>query len=128
LGSLSPTRDFNFVADTCSAFLTISECDAAIGHVINSASNFEVSIADTAMLIGDIMNVNIELVSDYERLRPDSSEVNRLFGDNQLLRDLTSWEPSYGGLAGFRRGLSITAEWFSNPTNLARYSPSRYCI
>lgn len=128
LGALSPTRDFNFVADTCAAFLALADCDAALGHVVNAASNFEISIGDTASLIANIMNVELEILTDEQRLRPEGSEVNRLFGDNSLLRQLTTWQPRYGGLDGFKRGLESTAQWFSNPANLARYRPGSYSV
>ena len=128
LGALRPTRDFNFVADTCAAFQAIAGCDAALGQVVNAASNFEISIGDTAALIGEVMNVELDIVTDDQRLRPDGSEVNRLFGDNSRLRQLTGWKPAYGGLEGFRRGLARTAEWFSDPANLARYRPGSYVV
>ncbi len=128
LGALSPTRDFNFVADTCAAFQAIADCDAALGKVVNAASNFEISIGDTAALIAEVMNADLEIVTDEQRIRPDGSEVNRLFGDNSRLRQLTDCQPAYGGLDGFRRGLAVTAEWFSNPANLARYRPSSYAV
>lgn len=128
LGSLSPTRDFNFVADTCAAFLKIVSCDAALGQVINVASNFEISIGDTAALIAKVMNADVEILTDEQRLRPSGSEVNRLFGDNSRLCQLTDWQPTYGGMDGFQRGLAITAEWFSNPHNLARYRPDTYAV
>lgn len=128
LGALSPTRDFNFVRDTCSAFLAVANSDAALGQVINTASNFEISIGDTAALIAVVMNVELTIKTDEQRLRPEGSEVNRLFGDNSRLRDLTGWQPAYGGLEGFRRGLAITAEWFSDPANLARYRPGSYAV
>ena len=128
LGALSPTRDFNFVADTCAAFQAISRCDAALGQVLNAASNFEISIGDTAALIGEVMNVELEIVTDEQRLRPEGSEVHRLFGDNSRLLQLTNWEPAYSGLEGFRRGLTRTAEWFSDPANLALYRPGSYAV
>ena len=126
LGALTPTRDFNYVADTCAAFQAIATCDAALGNVVNAASNFEISIGDTASLIAEVMNVDLEIVSDEQRLRPEGSEVNRLFGDNSRLRQLTGWQPLYGGLNGFRRGLALTAEWFSDPANLVYYRPGSY--
>ena len=128
LGSLSPTRDFNFVEDTCNAFLAVASCDAAVGQVLNSASSFEVSIGDTAKIIANIMNVDIQITEDSSRLRPKSSEVNRLFGDNTQLRSLTGWNPLYSGLDGFRRGLSITIDWFSDPSNLRLYRPGMYVV
>lgn len=128
LGALSPTRDFNYVADTCAAFQAIAECDAALGRVVNAASNFEISIGDTAALIGEVMNAELEIITDEHRMRPEGSEVNRLFGDNSLLRTLTGRQPDFGGLDGFRRGLAHTAQWFSDPANLARYRPGIYAV
>ena len=75
-----------------------------------------------------MMNLELEILTDEQRLRPDGSEVNRLFGDNSRLRQLTGWQPAYGGLEGFRRGLARTAEWFSDPANLARYRPGSYVV
>lgn len=124
LGKLTPTRDFNFVSDTCSAFINLLENESVIGKVINSASNFEVSIEKTALTIAKIMNVKIDIISEENRLRPSNSEVDRLFGDNQLLRELTNWEPEYAGLSGFEKGLRITIDWFSDPKNLSRYDKS----
>ena len=74
------------------------------------------------------MNAQVEIVTDEQRLRPEASELNRLFGDNTRLRELTGWQPSYGGLEGFRRGLEATAAWFVEPTNLARYKPGNYAV
>lgn len=128
LGALSPTRDFNYVADTCAAFLAIASSDTALGQVINAASQFEISIGDTAALIAEVMNAQVEIITDEQRLRPEASEVNRLFGDNSRLRELTGWQPAFGGLDGFRQGLQNTAEWFSDPANLARYRPGSYAV
>jgi len=128
LGALSPTRDFNFVEDTCAAFFALSESDSVIGKTINSASQFEISIGDTAALIAQIMNTEVEFLTDEQRLRPEASEVNRLYGDNTRLRQLTDWRPSYGGIDGFKRGLAITAEWFQDPLNLTYYRPDHYAV
>lgn len=128
LGALSPTRDFNYVADTCAAFLAVAASDAALGQVINAASNFEISIGDTAALIAEVMGANVEIRTDEQRLRPEASEVNRLYGDHTRLRELTGWQPAYGGLEGFRRGLERTAAWFADPANLARYRPGSYAV
>ena len=98
LGSLTPTRDFNFVKDTAEAFISVAETSCTIGEIINSASNFEVSIGETASLIADLMNCKIEIVSEYERVRPDNSEVKRLYGCNKKIISLTKWQPKYGGL------------------------------
>ena len=128
LGALSPTRDFNFVTDTCAAFKALSDCNEALGKVVNAASKFEISIGDTAQLIAQVMNADLDIVTDEQRLRPTASEVNRLYGDNTLLTQLTSWQPSYGGLEGFRTGLALTAEWFADPSNLMRYKPGSYAV
>ena len=128
LGKLTPTRDFNFVSDTCHAFIKVLNCKKTIGKVINSASNFEISIGDTVQLLAKIMNKDINIISEEKRFRPSSSEVNRLYGDNTLLKNLTGWSPVFGGLDGFSKGLSITANWFSNPKNLERYSSEKYLV
>lgn len=128
LGSLSPTRDFNFVIDTCRAFIAVAESHHTVGEVVNSASEFEISIGETARLIADVMNANVDFISDNERVRPDNSEVNRLFGDSSKLRQLTSWSAEYSGLDGFRQGLKLTVDWFSDPANLAHYDSSRYVV
>ena len=128
LGALAPTRDFNYVADTCNAFLALASCDKALGQVVNAASNFEISIGDTAALIAAVMNTEVEICTDEQRLRPEGSEVNRLYGDNRRLIELTGWRPAYGGLEGFRRGLATTVEWFSDPRNLTFYRPGSYAV
>ena len=127
LGSLLPTRDFNFVKDTCEAFIATANSEKTIGEVINSASNFEISIGKTAKIISEIMNSSIEIESDAERIRPETSEVNRLYGCNQKIISLTNWQPKYCGLNGFKKGLEITIEWFLDPNNLELYS-SEYMI
>jgi len=126
LGSLSPTRDFNYVKDTCSAFLSISRSAKAVGQVLNSASNFEISIGHTASLIAKIMNKDITISCDSHRVRPDGSEVVRLYGDNTKLRTLTMWAPEYSGLQGFVRGLTETIHWFTESKNLQKYRPQDY--
>ena len=88
LGSLTPTRDFNYVDDTCLAFLSVSESQKVFGEVINVASNFEISIRETAEIIVNLMNSNIKIKSENKRIRPENSEVYRLFGDNSKLKNL----------------------------------------
>jgi len=128
LGALTPTRDFNYVLDTCRAFIAVAGCDRAIGEVINAASSFEVSIGETVQIIANIMGVDYIINSDECRFRPVGSEVNRLFGDNSKIMALTGWEPEYGGKEGFRLGLKKTIEWFNDPINLSRYRPIEYNI
>lgn len=128
IGSTSPTRDFNFVLDTCNAFYCVAKSEKTIGKVINAASNFEISIGETAQLIAEVMNVEIDFNIDLNRVRPKGSEVNRLFGDNSLIKSLTNWEPKYAGIKGFKKGLHETAKWFSDPKNLEKYKPNYYMI
>lgn len=126
LGAIHPTRDFNYVADTVSGFMAALEADTGAGEVINLGSNFEVSIGDTVRTIAEVMGVDIEIVTDEQRLRPEASEVERLWASNAKAKALLGWSPSYGGLDGFRRGLGQTIEWFRDPANLARYKPDIY--
>ncbi len=128
LGSLSPTRDFNYVEDTVRGFIAVAESDRSIGEVINVGSNFEVSIGDTVKLIAEVMDSRIEIVEDGQRLRPDKSEVERLWADNAKAKLNANWEPRYSGLEGFKRGLEKTATWFLNPENLTRYKSDLYNI
>ncbi|MBE9039440.1 SDR family oxidoreductase [Oscillatoriales cyanobacterium LEGE 11467] len=128
LGSLHPTRDFNYVKDTVSGFIKMAESQAAIGQVINIGSNYEISIGDTVQLIADVMNVEIEIASDVQRFRPKDSEVNRLWAENKKAKEIIDWQPAYGGREGFKRGLSETANWFTNPENLKQYKSNVYNI
>ena len=128
LGSLSPTRDFNYVLDTCEAFIAVSETDKTIGKVINAASNFEISIEDTVKIISNLMNAEIDVISDSQRVRPEKSEVNRLFGDNSLIKQLSSWEPKYSGEEGFKRGLELTINWFTDKSNTINYRNGGYTV
>ena len=121
LGALTPTRDFNFVADTCKAFLAVARSKNTVGEIINSASNFEISIERTALLISDLMNHPIEILSEEKRKRPLNSEVNRLFGSNKKIFSLTDWSLDYGGIEGFKKGLKITIDWFMDADNLSLY-------
>lgn len=128
LGALHPTRDFNFVADTVDAFISALKSDKGLGEVVNFGSNFEISIGDTVSLIADVMGAEVEIETDAVRLRPEKSEVERLWADNSRARELFGWEPRYAGVDGLRRGLSETAAWFTNPANLAGYKSGRYNI
>jgi dTDP-glucose 4,6-dehydratase len=126
LGSVSPTRDFNYVKDTVSGFICALNASHIVGEVINFGSNFEVSIGETAQLIAESMNVDIEIITDEIRLRPEKSEVNRLWADNTKAKQLLGWTPSYGGRDGFKRGLQETAQWFSISKNLLSYKSDQY--
>lgn len=128
LGALHPTRDFNFVQDTVSGFEAVAKCDMAIGEVINIGSNFEISIGDAVQMIAEIMGVEVTIESDDQRMRPERSEVDRLWADNSKARRLTGWSPRFGGVDGMRSGLKQTIDWFLKPENLARYRPDAYAI
>jgi len=126
LGAVYPTRDFNYVADTVAGFIAALESDRSIGEVINIGSNFEISIGDTARTIAQVMGTEIEILTDKQRLRPEKSEVDRLWASNDKARELLGWEPKYGSLEGFRRGLAETVAWFGNPTHLKLYKSDIY--
>jgi len=128
LGAVSPTRDFNFVQDTVSGFVAALESDQGVGEVVNFGSNFEVSIGETAALIAEAMNAQVEIVTDEQRLRPANSEVERLWADNAKAFKLFGWSPSYGGREGLKRGLAETAQWFLQPENLRGYKADIYNI
>lgn len=126
LGAVSPTRDFNYVQDTVNGFISALNSDQGLGEVVNFGSNFEISIGDTARAIADVMDVSIEIVTEDVRLRPEKSEVERLWADNAKARELFGWKPAYGGLDGFKRGLKETADWFSQAKNLRSYKADIY--
>jgi NAD dependent epimerase/dehydratase len=128
LGAVSPTRDFSYVQDTVAGFIAALNSEQGLGEVVNFGSNFEISIGDTARLIAETMNTEIEIITDEARLRPENSEVERLWADNTKVRQLFGWQPTYSGREGFKRGLAETAEWFKNPANLADYKTDRYNI
>ncbi len=128
LGAVSPTRDFNYVQDTVAGFIAAMNASNGLGEVVNFGSNFEISVGDTALLIAEAMNANIEIVTDEARLRPEKSEVERLWADNAKAKTLFGWQPSYGGREGFKRGLQETAEWFIQADNLAAYKADIYNI
>lgn len=128
LGALTPTRDFNFVADTVAGFIAVARSEASPGEAINIGSNFEVSIGETAALIAEVMNEHVEITCDEVRLRPEGSEVERLWADGRKAKELLGWEPAYGGVEGFKRGLGETASWFTQADNLGRYRTDIYNV
>jgi len=107
LGSLTPTRDFNYVKDTAEAFIKVAESDNTTGQVINAGSNYEISIGDTVKKIINILGEDIKIICDEHRLRPEKSEVNRLWADNTKIKQLTDWAPKYT----IDEGLAETVEW-----------------
>ena len=126
LGSQQPTRDFSYVQDTVRGFIAALESDQGLGEVVNLGSGFEISIGDTLSLIAELMQVEVQVEEDLDRLRPAGSEVYRLLADNSKAKRLFGWEPQYAQLEGFRRGLSKTIPWFTNPENLNEYKPDKY--
>lgn len=124
LGDLTPTRDLNFVLDTCRGFILLAECEEAIGEVVNIGSNYEISMGEVVNIIKELMNSGVEVVEDKKRTRPEKSEVFRLWCDNTKIRELTGFEPKYS----IRQGLEKTIDWFANPDNLRRYKMEIYNI
>jgi len=128
LGALHPTRDFTYVSDTVKGFVAIAESDQSCGEVINIGSNFEISIENIAKLIAEKMNVEVEFIQEQQRMRPDKSEVERLWADNQKAKNLVNWHPEYSGKQGFARGLEQTIKWFIDTNNLKQYKSEIYNI
>ena len=128
LGATTPTRDFSYVQDTVSGFIAALISDKGLGEVVNLGSNFEISIGDTAQLIAEVMDVKIQIVPDEARVRPEKSEVERLWADNTKAREILGWQPSHSGQNGFKRGLIETVEWFTTAKNLRGYKSEIYNV
>jgi NAD dependent epimerase/dehydratase len=124
LGDVSPTRDFNYVEDTCRGFIAIAESEKTLGETVNIGSNSEISVGDTLNIIKNIMHSDVEFIVDDQRLRPEKSEVNRLWCDNQKIKALTGFESRIDITEGLRR----TVDWFLNPENLKKYKSGIYNV
>ena len=124
LGDVSPTRDFNYVEDTCRGFLALARCEEAIGQTVNIGSNYEISIGDVLNLIKEIMRSDVRVVTDEQRIRPERSEVLRLWCDNSKIERLTGFKPRFN----IRQGLEKTVAWFLAPEHLARYKVDIYNV
>jgi len=124
LGSLHPTRDLTYVADTCAAFIALAECDEAVGREVNIGSGFEISMGDLARRLMALVGKQATVVTDDVRLRPEKSEVERLLADNTLIRKLTGWQPA----VSLEEGLAQTVQWFRDETNRSRYRWDRYGV
>lgn len=124
LGDVTPTRDFNYVTDTCRGFLELARCPAAVGETVNIGSNFEISVGDTLAMIRELMGSDVEFLTDEQRLRPENSEVFRLWCDNARIERLTGFKPAIP----LREGLARSIEWFTRPANLARYKADIYNV
>ena len=126
LGAISPTRDFNYVKDTVDGFVATLNSKNGLGEVINLGSNLEISIKETVELIAEIMGVTISIAQDGDRLRPPSSEVERLWADNSKAKEILNWKPRFAGRDGLKSGLEETIAWFSQPENLSGYKSGIY--
>lgn len=124
LGDLTPTRDFNYVSDTCEGFIALAKSDEVIGKEVNIASNSEISMEATLNLIAEIMESDVQFIQDEQRLRPAKSEVFRLYGDNTLIKSLTDFDSK----VSLEDGLRKTVEWFTKSENLARYKTTIYNV
>ncbi len=124
LGNLKPTRDFTYIDDLTEAFVAIASVDGAIGKVVNVGSGEEISIGDLARRISELMEVDVEIIEEEERLRPESSEVDRLLCDNSLASDLLGWERKISLTEGLRK----TINWFADEQNLRGYHSNRFQI
>jgi len=128
LGNTYPTRDFSYISDTVNGIIATINSEEIIGQAINLGSGFEISIENTVKLISEIMGNEIKIISDKNRIRKDSSEVDRLFSDNSLAKKLLKWSPEYNNTKGFERGLRKTIEWFSKEGNRKIYKSDIYNI
>jgi NAD dependent epimerase/dehydratase len=124
LGDLRPTRDLNFVEDTCNGFIALAESDDTIGKEINISSDYEISMSDVVDLIKETMNSSVKIRTDQQRLRPENSEVFRLWGDNKLIREITSFTPEFT----IQEGIKTTCDWFKHPENLKKYKSDVYNV
>ena len=124
LGDLAPTRDLNYVEDTCRGFIALAECEKAIGEVVNIGSNYEITMGDVVNHVKELMNSEIEVVEEKERIRPEKSEVFRLWCDNTKIRELTGFIPKYT----IQEGLKKTIDWFTDPENLQKYKTDIYNV
>jgi len=124
LGDVSPTRDFNYVEDTCRGFLALAESDETIGQTVNIGSNFEISVGDTLNIIKELMGSEVKFVTDAERIRPEKSEVFRLWCDNTQIEQLTGFQPQ----VDIREGLQRTINWFTSEDRLSKYKAGIYNV
>ncbi len=122
LGNVSPTRDLNYVANTVDGFLSAGQKEDIEGKTLNLGSGREISVGALARLIADLINQDIRIVSDEQRLRPEGSEVDRLMADASLADEILQWRPRFS----LEEGLKLTIEWFE--ANLGRYRPEKYTI
>lgn len=128
LGSLAPTRDFNFVSDTVAGFVAMAESDNVLGKIVNIGGSAEIAIGRLAEMILNATGSNAKIVTDAQRIRPADSEVERLCCDNSTARELTGWSPVFGDEEGFRKGLEKTIAWFTRPGVMNFYKAGMYNV
>ena len=126
LGNINTTRDFNFIKDTVSGFIAVMKNEESIGDVFNIGSNYEIKISDVLKVISRKMKVDIKLEVDKKRIRPEFSEVERLWADNSKAIKKLNWVPEYSNLSGFEKGIEETLYWFSDPKNIYKYNNTGY--
>jgi NAD dependent epimerase/dehydratase len=124
IGDSRPTRDFNYVTDTCNGLYLLGMCDEAVGQSVNIGSNYEISINDTIKMIIELMKCDVEIICDEQRIRPENSEVFRLWCDNTKIKELTGFSPQYS----IENGLIETINWFTDKKNLKKYKVSAYNV
>lgn len=124
LGDITPTRDLLFVKDTANGFVEIAKSDSLIGHEVNIATQSEITVGELAQEMINQINPAAKIVSDEQRLRPAKSEVFRLFGSNEKIKQHTNWQPAYT----LQSGIAETIEWFKQPENLAQYKADIYNV
>lgn len=124
LGDITPTRDLLFVKDTVSGFIKIAQCDNLIGHEVNIATQSEISVGDLAQQLINNINPSAKIINDSIRVRPEKSEVFRLFGSNEKLKSFTDWTQKYTLV----EGLKETIDWFSKKENLQQYKSDIYNV
>ena len=124
LGDVTPTRDFNYVDDTCRGFIALAKCDKSIGQTVNIGSNFEISIGDTLNIIKELMDSDVKFIVDNQRIRPEKSEVFRLWCDNSKIEKLTGFKSE----VDIRQGLQRTIDWITRSENLKSYKAEIYNV
>lgn len=124
LGDVTPTRDFNYVEDTCRGFIDLAMCKEAVGEIVNIGSNYEISVGDTLNLIKELMESDVEFITDEQRIRPEKSEVFRLWCDNNKIESLTGFKAE----VDIREGLKRTIDWIIKPENIKKYKADIYNV
>lgn len=124
MGDLRPTRDFNYVLDTCNGFMALAEYEKTLGEIVNIGSGVETSIADLVKKIADLMGREVDIIHDKERVRPKTSEVFRLCCSNEKIKQLTGFVPAYG----LEKGLAKTIHWFLNTSHINTYKSDIYNV